>query len=75
MIAACRRMIAADRLGWRKYADPADWRFVSEFHAEMYHFDRRVMLEFEGGQHNTTTPISYLRFFLDYAATGPSFLR
>lgn len=36
MVAACQRLIVADRRGWRKYADPADWQFVSEFDAEMY---------------------------------------
>jgi hypothetical protein len=26
-----RRLIAADRLGWRKHHDPADWALVREF--------------------------------------------
>jgi hypothetical protein len=29
--AACRRLIVAHRLGWRKHRDPADWRLVREF--------------------------------------------
>lgn len=28
---ACRRLITADRLGWQRHADPADWRLVKEF--------------------------------------------
>lgn len=33
VIAACRRLIVASRLGWRKYADPADVRLVLAFAA------------------------------------------
>jgi len=29
---ACRRLITAHRLGWRKYADPADYALVLSFH-------------------------------------------
>jgi hypothetical protein len=28
MIAVCRRVIEADRIGWRKHGDPADYRAV-----------------------------------------------
>jgi hypothetical protein len=28
VIAACRRLIVADRLGWRRHADMRDWRIV-----------------------------------------------
>ena len=31
VIAACRRLITADRIGWRKHADPADWCLVQAF--------------------------------------------
>jgi hypothetical protein len=31
VIAACRRLIEADRRGWRKHHDPADWRLVVAF--------------------------------------------
>jgi hypothetical protein len=31
MIATCRRIINADRIGWRKHGDPADYRMVREF--------------------------------------------
>jgi hypothetical protein len=31
VIAACRRIIAANRLGWRKHGDRADLRLVLEF--------------------------------------------
>lgn len=31
VIAACRRLINADRIGWRKHADPADYRLVLAF--------------------------------------------
>jgi len=31
VIAACRRLINADRLGWRKHADPADYCLVLAF--------------------------------------------
>jgi tRNA-dihydrouridine synthase len=31
VIAACRRLIVANRLGWRRHARPADWRFVQAF--------------------------------------------
>lgn len=33
VIAACRRLIVARRLGWRKYADAADVRLVLAFAA------------------------------------------
>jgi hypothetical protein len=31
VIAACRRIIAADRIGWRKHGDAADLRLVYSF--------------------------------------------
>ena len=31
VINACRRLIAADRIGWRKHAVPADYRLVLAF--------------------------------------------
>ena len=31
VIAACRRIITADRLGWRKHGNPADLRLVYSF--------------------------------------------
>jgi hypothetical protein len=31
VIAACRRIIIADRLGWRKHGDPADLELVYSF--------------------------------------------
>ena len=31
VIAACRRIIIADRIGWKKHGDPADFRFVMSF--------------------------------------------
>lgn len=31
VIAACRRIITADRIGWRKHGNPADLRFVLAF--------------------------------------------
>jgi hypothetical protein len=31
VIAACRRVIAADRLGWRKHGNPADLKLVYSF--------------------------------------------
>ena len=31
VIGACRRLIVADRLGWRKHADMRDWALVKEF--------------------------------------------
>jgi hypothetical protein len=31
LIAAARRLIDADRIGWRKHADPADYRLVLSF--------------------------------------------
>jgi hypothetical protein len=31
VIAACRRIIAADLIGWRKHGNPADYRLVLEF--------------------------------------------
>lgn len=33
VIAACRRLIVADRLGWKRHANPADYRLVLEFYA------------------------------------------
>lgn len=32
VIAACRRIITADRIGWRKHGNPADYRLVLEFY-------------------------------------------
>lgn len=29
--AACRRLIRANRIGWQKHRDPADWALVKEF--------------------------------------------
>lgn len=31
VIAACRRLIVANRKGWRTYASPDDWRLVKSF--------------------------------------------
>jgi hypothetical protein len=31
VIAACRRIIAADRIGWRKHGNPADLELVYRF--------------------------------------------
>ena len=31
VIAACRRIIAADRIGWRKHGNPADLKLVYNF--------------------------------------------
>lgn len=31
VIAACRRIIKADRIGWRKHGNPADLRIVIAF--------------------------------------------
>ena len=31
-IAACRRLIEAHRLGWKKHHRPADWRLVQELY-------------------------------------------
>jgi hypothetical protein len=31
VIAACRRIIAAERIGWRKHGDPADLELVYSF--------------------------------------------
>lgn len=31
VIAACRRIINADRIGWRKHGNPADLRIVMAF--------------------------------------------
>lgn len=31
LIAACRRIIIADRIGWRKHGNPADLRMVYAF--------------------------------------------
>lgn len=33
VIAACRRLIEANRLGWKKYAKVADYNMVVEFYA------------------------------------------
>lgn len=33
VLAACRRVIAADRIGWRKHGDKADLRIVLAFAA------------------------------------------
>jgi hypothetical protein len=35
VIGACRRVIAADRIGWRKHADPADLELVYSFYTEV----------------------------------------
>lgn len=32
VIAACRRLRAADLIGWRKHHNPADYRLVVEFY-------------------------------------------
>ena len=32
VIAACRRIIRADRLGWKRHGDPADLALVLEFY-------------------------------------------
>lgn len=32
VIAACRRLINADRIGWRKHHDPADYSLVLELY-------------------------------------------
>ena len=34
VIEACVRLIDADRRGWRKHHDPADWRVVKAFAPE-----------------------------------------
>ena len=31
--AACRRIINADRIGWRKHGNPVDYRLVLDFYA------------------------------------------
>ncbi len=31
MIAACERLLKANRLGWRKHHDPKDWNMVRDF--------------------------------------------
>ena len=31
VIAACRRLIVADRLGWRRHHNPADYQLVLSF--------------------------------------------
>ena len=31
VIAACRRLIEAERLGWRRHANAADWALVAAF--------------------------------------------
>jgi hypothetical protein len=31
VIAACRRVVAVDRIGWRKHGDPADLELVYSF--------------------------------------------
>ena len=33
VIAACRRLIVANRLGWNKHADATDFRLVQAFYA------------------------------------------
>jgi len=33
MTGACRRLIEANRLGWRKHHHPADWQLVQDFYA------------------------------------------
>jgi hypothetical protein len=33
VIAACRRLIVANRLGWKKHRAKADWTLVQAFHA------------------------------------------
>ena len=32
VIDACRRIITADRIGWRKHGDPADYSLVLSFY-------------------------------------------
>jgi hypothetical protein len=34
VIAACRRVITADRIGWRKHGNPADLRLIYAFDGE-----------------------------------------
>ena len=31
VIAACRRLIVADRIGWKRHAAKADWQIVKAF--------------------------------------------
>jgi len=31
VIAACRRLIVADRIGWKRHAAKADWQLVKAF--------------------------------------------
>ncbi|WP_200474605.1 hypothetical protein [Azospirillum argentinense] len=33
VISACRRLIEANRLGWKKHANPTDWALVQGFAA------------------------------------------
>jgi hypothetical protein len=33
--ATCRRLIVANRLGWRKHRDPKDWAMVRAFYDEL----------------------------------------
>jgi hypothetical protein len=35
MIAACRRLIEANRRGWRSHHDPKDWEVVREMWEEL----------------------------------------
>lgn len=35
VIAACRRILAADRLGWRKHGDRRDLRLICELDARV----------------------------------------
>lgn len=32
VINACRRLINANRIGWRKHHNPEDWKMVQEFY-------------------------------------------
>lgn len=32
VVAACRRIIVADRIGWRKHGNPADYAMVLAFY-------------------------------------------
>ena len=34
VIAACRRIIVADRIGWRTNGNPADFALVSKFYSD-----------------------------------------
>ena len=33
VIAACRRIITADHIGWKRHGNPADYRIVLDFYA------------------------------------------